>query len=86
MWTQRNNALEATFKFKNFTEAFTFMTEVAFHAERLNHHPNWRNVWNTVEISLSTHDAGDIVTEKDHELAAAIEAGYKKWRVASDEL
>jgi 4a-hydroxytetrahydrobiopterin dehydratase len=49
------------------------MTKVAIVAEKMNHHPNWSNVYNTVEISLSTHDAGNIVTEKDYELAKAID-------------
>ncbi|MFT5169243.1 MAG: 4a-hydroxytetrahydrobiopterin dehydratase [Saprospiraceae bacterium] len=79
MWTEENNSLKATFKFKNFVEAFGFMTEVAFHAEKQNHHPNWSNVWNTVNIELSTHDAGDIVTEKDHKLATAIDTVYAKY-------
>lgn len=57
MWTESNNALHATFRFTDFAEAFAFMTEVAFHAEKMNHHPNWSNVWNTVQISLNTHDA-----------------------------
>lgn len=73
MWQEKNNTLYQKFTFKNFSEAFAFMTRVAIEAERMNHHPNWSNVWNTVEISLNTHDAGDIVTEKDHQLAAAID-------------
>jgi 4a-hydroxytetrahydrobiopterin dehydratase len=73
MWTEHNNALTATLRFRDFAEAFTFMTEVAALAEQHQHHPDWRNVWNTVEIRLSTHDAGNVVTEKDHRLAAAIE-------------
>jgi len=72
MWIEENNKLTATFKFKDFVEAFGFMTEVAFHAEKQNHHPNWSNVWNTVTIELNTHDAGNIVTEKDHKLAESI--------------
>ena len=80
MWTEEDNALRATLRFRNFTEAFAFMTEVAFHAEKMNHHPNWRNVYNTVEIALNTHDAGGIVTEKDHRLAKAIEAVYARYR------
>jgi 4a-hydroxytetrahydrobiopterin dehydratase len=80
MWTEANNKLSATFKFKDFTEAFAFMTEVAFHAEKQNHHPNWSNVWNTVEIHLNTHDAGDIVTDKDHKLAEAIDGVYAKYQ------
>lgn len=79
MWTEQNNALTATFKFKNFMGAFAFMTEVAFHAEKMNHHPNWSNIWNTVDIQLNTHDAGNIVTEKDRKLAAAIDEVYKKF-------
>jgi 4a-hydroxytetrahydrobiopterin dehydratase len=79
MWTEKNNALNRVFKFKNFTQAFAFMTEVAFVAEKQNHHPNWSNVWNTVDIQLNTHDAGDIVTEKDHALAAAIDAIFARY-------
>ena len=79
MWIEENNALKASFKFKNFKEAFAFMTEVAFHAEEQNHHPNWSNVWNTVNIELSTHDAGNIVTDKDHNLAGAINEVYAKF-------
>ena len=79
MWTEVDNKLNATFKFKNFVEAFSFMTEVAFHAEKQNHHPNWSNVYNTVEFNLNTHDAGDIVTEKDHQLAKAIDEVYEKY-------
>jgi 4a-hydroxytetrahydrobiopterin dehydratase len=80
MWHEEKNHLQANFKFKNFTEAFAFMTEVAFQAERLNHHPSWSNVWNSVDIQLTTHDAGNIVTEKDHALAAAIDEIYQKYR------
>ncbi len=80
MWTEKNNALNRVFKFKNFTQAFVFMTEVAFAAEKQNHHPNWSNVWNTVDIQLNTHDAGGIVTEKDHALAAAIDAIFKRYQ------
>ena len=80
IWKEENNKLSATFKFKDFVEAFAFMTEVAFHAEKQNHHPEWSNVWNTVNISLSTHDAGNIVTEKDHQLAKAISEVYAKYQ------
>ncbi len=73
MWTEANNKLSQTFKFTNFVEAFGFMTKVAIIAEKMNHHPNWSNVYNQVTIELNTHDAGDIVTEKDHKLAAAID-------------
>jgi len=73
MWTEENNQLKQIFKFKNFSEAFAFMTRVAMIAEKLNHHPDWRNVYNTVEITLSTHDKGNIITEKDRELAEKID-------------
>jgi 4a-hydroxytetrahydrobiopterin dehydratase len=79
MWKESDNQLSATFKFKNFIQAFAFMTEVAFHAEQQGHHPNWSNVYNTVEIKLNTHDAGNVVTEKDHRLAAAIDKVYEKF-------
>ncbi|MCB0681166.1 MAG: 4a-hydroxytetrahydrobiopterin dehydratase, partial [Saprospiraceae bacterium] len=70
---------QATFKFSDFAEAFSFMTEVAFHAEKMNHHPNWSNVWNSVEIHLTTHDAGNTVTEKDRQLARTIDRIYAKF-------
>jgi 4a-hydroxytetrahydrobiopterin dehydratase len=73
MWKEENNTLKKTFKFRNFSEAFAFMTQVAFLAEKMNHHPDWRNIYNTVEITLNTHDAGNTVTEKDRKLAEAID-------------
>lgn len=73
MWKEENNKLKQTFKFKDFTEAFAFMTRVAFLAESHAHHPNWSNVYNTVEMELTTHDAGNTVTEKDRKLAKAID-------------
>jgi 4a-hydroxytetrahydrobiopterin dehydratase len=80
MWNEKNNRLVATFSFKDFTEAFAFMTEVAFQAERQNHHPNWANVWNTVNIELTTHDAGNTITEKDYALSKAIDSIYQKYK------
>ena len=80
MWKESENALQATFIFRDFSAAFAFMTEVAFQAEKMNHHPNWSNVWNTVKIQLNTHDAGNVVTEKDRELAAAIDRIYQKYQ------
>lgn len=73
MWTHTDNKLYRKFQFNNFSEAFAFMTRVAIEAEKMDHHPLWTNVWNTVEIWLSTHDAGDVVTEKDHQLAKKID-------------
>ncbi len=82
MWQEKDNSLQATLRFRDFAEAFAFMTEVAFEAEKQNHHPNWSNVWNTVEIHLTTHDAGNVVTDRDRRLAAAIERIYQKYRTA----
>ncbi|MGB0521945.1 MAG: 4a-hydroxytetrahydrobiopterin dehydratase [Flammeovirgaceae bacterium] len=73
MWKEENNQLKRTFEFKDFVAAFGFMTQVALLAEKRDHHPNWSNVYNKVEIALCTHDAGNIVTEKDRELAAEID-------------
>lgn len=73
MWKEHNNTLNKAFTFKDFSEAFAFMTRVALIAEKMNHHPNWKNVYNKVEISLNTHDAGDVVTDKDRKLAKAID-------------
>ena len=73
MWIEKNNKLIKTFDFDNFVEAFGFMTKVAIIAEKLNHHPNWSNVYNKVSIELKTHEAGDVVTDKDRELAKAID-------------
>ncbi|MBD0403377.1 4a-hydroxytetrahydrobiopterin dehydratase [Flammeovirga sp. EKP202] len=72
-WIEKDSKLQKTFTFKDFSEAFAFMTRVAFLAEQHQHHPNWSNVWNTVEIHLTTHDAGNTVTEKDRDLAEAID-------------
>ncbi|HXH18648.1 MAG TPA: 4a-hydroxytetrahydrobiopterin dehydratase [Chitinophagales bacterium] len=73
MWSEQDNRLIRRFEFKDFNEAFGFMTRVAMLAEKHNHHPYWINVWNKVEIHLSTHDAGDVITERDRKLAAAID-------------
>ena len=73
MWKEEDNKLKKTFEFKNFVEAFGFMSQVAILAEKMNHHPNWSNVYNQVSFELNTHDAGDIVTDKDRDLAKAID-------------
>jgi 4a-hydroxytetrahydrobiopterin dehydratase len=78
-WEEKENALTTTLKFRDFSEAFAFMIEVAFQCEKMNHHPNWKNSYNVVEFSLSTHSAGDVVTEKDHKLAGEIDRIYKKY-------
>lgn len=74
MWTENDNALYRKFTFTDFSEAFAFMTRVALAAEKMNHHPRWTNVWNSVEIWLNTHDAGNTVTDKDRKLAEKIDA------------
>ncbi len=71
-WSEDNNSLYRKIEFKNFSEAFAFMVRVAIEAERMNHHPLWTNVYNKVEIWLNTHDAGDIITDKDVKLADKI--------------
>jgi 4a-hydroxytetrahydrobiopterin dehydratase len=73
MWKEENNQLTKTFEFNNFSEAFAFMTRVAFIAEKFNHHPEWSNVWNKVTITLCTHDEGNTITEKDRKMAQAID-------------
>ncbi|MBW3467664.1 4a-hydroxytetrahydrobiopterin dehydratase [Arthrospiribacter ruber] len=73
MWKEENDKLSRTFEFKDFQEAFAFMTRVAFLAEAQGHHPNWSNVYNEVTIELTTHDAGNKVTNKDRKLAEAID-------------
>jgi 4a-hydroxytetrahydrobiopterin dehydratase len=73
MWKETDNKLYKAFEFKDFSAAFSFMTRVALLAEKMNHHPTWTNTWNKVDIWLNTHDAGDIVTEKDRKLADGID-------------
>lgn len=74
MWKEKNNKLYKKFEFKNFSDAFGFMTRVALAAEKMDHHPLWTNVYNKVEIWLNTHDAGDVVTDKDRKLSTLIDA------------
>jgi 4a-hydroxytetrahydrobiopterin dehydratase len=73
MWEEKDNKLYRKFEFKNFSEAFAFMTRIALAAEKMDHHPKWTNEYNRLEIWLSTHDAGDVVTEKDKKLSAIID-------------
>ncbi|QDH78674.1 pterin-4-alpha-carbinolamine dehydratase [Echinicola soli] len=73
MWEEKNDQLVREFEFSDFQEAFAFMTRVAFLAEGQGHHPNWSNVYNKVTIALTSHDAGNKVTEKDRKLASAID-------------
>lgn len=73
MWKETNNQLYKEFEFKNFSEAFAFMCQVALLAEKQNHHPTWTNTWNKVMIWLSTHDEKNMITPKDRDLAQAID-------------
>ncbi len=79
-WKEENNRLTKTFVFKNFLDATRWMFDVSEKIEELNHHPNWSNVYNRVTVELSTHDAGNIVTPKDHELAALLDSTYSDFK------
>ena len=83
IWTEENNKLVTEITFEDFSQAWAFMTEVAILAERKNHHPEWTNVWNKVTISLSTHDAGGVITEKDRKLADGITKIYERYQYRS---
>ena len=80
-WKEENNSLNAEFTFKDFTQAWAFMSEVAIVAEKQGHHPNWSNVYNTVNIQLTTHDEGNVVTEKDRKLSLKISELYARYKV-----
>lgn len=73
MWKEKDNKLVRKFTFKDFKEAFAFMTRVAIAAEKNNHHPTWTNTYNKVEIVLTTHDEGNTITDKDRKLADEID-------------
>ena len=75
-WTLESGKLHREFRFANFVEAFGFMAQSALHAEKLDHHPEWSNVYNRVEVDLTTHDA-DGITELDFELAARMDAAAR---------
>jgi len=77
MWQEKDNKLTREFIFKDFVAAFGFMSKVAIIAEKMDHHPNWSNVYNKVVIELTTHDKGNIVTENDRNLADAIDSLLK---------
>jgi 4a-hydroxytetrahydrobiopterin dehydratase len=71
-WDEKDNALYACFMFTDFSAAFAFMTRVALLSEKHDHHPIWKNTWNKVEIWLTTHSAGNTITDKDRKLAEGI--------------
>jgi 4a-hydroxytetrahydrobiopterin dehydratase len=72
-WKEENNTLTKTYKFDTFATAMAWMVKAAFAIEKLNHHPEWTNVYNRITVSLSTHDAGNTVTDKDRELAKVLD-------------
>lgn len=72
-WTEQHNRLIKLFEFKDFKQAFEFMKQVAVIADKMDHHPYWTNCYNKVYLELNTHSAGGIVTEKDNQLAKAID-------------
>ncbi|HCR49679.1 MAG TPA: 4a-hydroxytetrahydrobiopterin dehydratase [Bacteroidetes bacterium] len=78
-WRLEDRALKKTFHFTNFRTAISAMVRLSFEAEALNHHPEWLNVWNRVEITLRTHDAGNQVTDLDLTLAHKIEAALSEF-------
>ncbi len=78
-WTEKDHALHHDFEFADFRQAFAFMTEVAFAAEKMNHHPDWSNVYNRVSIKLNTHDAGNTVTDRDRKLAGQIDGIFARY-------
>jgi 4a-hydroxytetrahydrobiopterin dehydratase len=86
-WTMSadGKALEKSFRFNDFSEAFAFLTRVAMHAEKVDHHPEFTNVWNRIDFRLTTHDAGG-VTDRDRKLAAVIEklASQSGWSRLED--
>lgn len=73
MWKEEDNMLKRSFEFKDFIEAFSFMTKVAFLAEKMNHHPDWSNSYNKVSIALTSHDKGNVITDRDRALAKEID-------------
>lgn len=73
MWQEVDHHLYRKFQFADFSQAFAFMTQVALIAESHNHHPTWKNTYNKVEIWLTTHDKGNTVTDKDRQVATAID-------------
>lgn len=78
-WNESDNQLVREFTFRDFKQAFSFMEEIARYAEQVNHHPTWTNTYNHVKISLSTHDAGNVVTDKDRHMAAYIDQVYSRY-------
>lgn len=73
-WKEEDNTLRKTFVFKDFTAAFAWMVKASKVIEQLDHHPDWRNCYHTVEVILCTHDAGHTITQKDRDLARLLDS------------
>lgn len=73
IWTEDKNALSKTFEFNNFAAAMNWMQKASIEIEKMDHHPTWTNTYNKVHVILSTHDAGNVVTEKDRKLAQKLD-------------
>lgn len=73
-WKEENNKLTKTFVFKSFADAIAWMLKASFAIEKLDHHPEWTNVYNKVHVSLTTHDASNTITEKDRKLAEILDS------------
>ena len=73
-WIEENNKLSKTFAFKTFGDAMAWMIKASYHIEKMDHHPEWSNVYNKVHVNLSTDDAGNTVTDKDKQLAALLDS------------
>ncbi len=78
-WEEKNSKLTRTLKFKDFLQAVSFMKFASEAIEELNHHPEWTNIYNKIEINLCTHDAGNSITSKDYELAELIDQLFLKF-------
>jgi len=76
-WEAQNNKLTKTFEFQSFEEAIEFMVRASKVISQMDHHPEWTNVYNRVMVSLCTYDAGNVITQKDHDLAAALDAVFQ---------
>ncbi|MDL5048482.1 4a-hydroxytetrahydrobiopterin dehydratase [Oscillatoria amoena NRMC-F 0135] len=72
-WREENNRLVKTYEFPSFANAMAWMIKASFAIEKLNHHPEWTNVYNKVHVVLTTHDAGNTITDKDRELAIVLD-------------
>lgn len=75
-WKEENNSLQKTFVFKDFADAMAWMVKSAIYIEKMNHHPEWSNVYNRVSVTLRTHDAGNTVTDKDRKLAEKLDQAF----------